>query len=41
MLKYEARIKGKELHDKEQKVNTNFFYFYVLKELLSKILISF
>ena len=36
-LKYEPRIKDKELHDKEQKIYTNFFYFYILKELSPKI----
>ena len=36
LLKYEPRIKDKELHDKEQKIYTTFFYFYVLKELSLK-----
>ena len=34
-LKYEPHIKGKQLHDKEQEIYTNFFY--VLKELSPKI----
>ena len=33
LLKYEPRIKDKELHDKEQKIYTNLFYFYVLNKL--------
>ena len=37
LLKYEARIKDKELYDKEQKIHRNFFYIDVLKELLLKI----
>ena len=36
LLKYEARIKDKELYDKEQKIHRNFFYIDVLKELLPK-----
>ena len=36
-LKYEPRIKDKELHDKKQKIHTNLFYFYIFKELLPKI----
>ena len=36
LLKYEPLIKDKELHDKEHKIYTNFFYFYVLKELSPK-----
>ena len=31
LLKHEALIKNKELHDKEQTLYTNFFYSYVLK----------
>ena len=30
-------MKDKELHDKEQKIYSNFFSFYVLKELTPKI----
>ena len=30
-------IKDKELHDKEQKIYRNLFYFYILKELSPKI----
>ena len=37
LLKYEPHINDKELHDKEQKIYTNFFHFYVLKELFSEI----
>ena len=36
-FKYEPCIKDKKLHEKEQKIYTNFFYFYVLKELAPKI----
>ena len=36
-LRYEACIKDKKLDDKEQNIDTNFFYFYVLKELSRKI----
>ena len=36
MLKYEPCIKDKELHDKEQNIYTNFFYFYVLKYIFHK-----
>ena len=28
LLKYEHRIKDKKLHDKEQKIYTDFFYYY-------------
>ena len=37
LLKYEPHINDKELHDKEQKIYTIFFHFYVLKELFSEI----
>ena len=37
LLKYERCIKDKQLYGKEQKIYTNFFYFYVLKELSAKI----
>ena len=37
LIKYEPRIKDQELHDKEQKVYTNFLYFYILKELSPKL----
>ena len=36
LLKYEHRIKDKELHDKEQKIYTDFFFIiiiFALKEL--------
>ena len=33
LLKYEPRIKDKEFYDKEQKINRNLFYIYLLKEL--------
>ena len=33
LLKYETRINDKDLHDQEQKICTNLFYFYFLKEL--------
>ena len=29
LLKYEPRIKDNELHGKEQKIYTNFFYFHI------------
>ena len=32
-----SKYESQELHDKEQKIFTNFFYFYVLKELSFKI----
>ena len=35
-LEYEPRINDKELYDKEQKIHTNFFYIYILKELSLK-----
>ena len=35
-LKYEPRTNDKELYVKEQKIHTNFFHIYVLKELLLK-----
>ena len=41
MLKYEPRIKDKELQNKEQKAYTNFFYFYVLKEFSPKFFHKF
>ena len=37
LLKYEPRVKDTEPCDKEQKIYTNFFYFYVLKEVLPKL----
>ena len=37
LLKYELRIKDKEVHDKDQKINKNLFSFKVLKELSPKI----
>ena len=37
LIKYEPYINDKQLHVKEQKIYTNFFYFYVLKELSPKI----
>ena len=37
LLKYEARIKEKEVHAKKQKTYTNLFYFFVLKKLSPKI----
>ena len=33
LLKYGPRIKDKEFYDKEQKINRNLFYIYLLKEL--------
>ena len=36
LLKYEPCIKDKKLHDEEEKIYSNFFYFYILKELSPK-----
>ena len=38
LLKCETRINDKDLHDKEQKIYTNVFYFYLLKERSPKII---
>ena len=38
LLKCETRINDKDLHDKEQKIYTNLFYFYLLKERSPKII---
>ena len=38
---YEQSIKNKELQDEEQKIYTNFFYFYILEELSRNIFHKF
>ena len=38
---YEQSIKNKELQDEEQKIYTNFFYFYILEELSHNIFHKF
>ena len=41
LLKYEHRIKDKELFQNEQKIYLNFFYFYILKKLSPKFFHTF
>ena len=41
MLKYEPCIKDKEPRDKEQKIETDFFYFYALKNFHLKFFHKF
>ena len=40
-LEYEPRINDKELYDKEQKIHTNLFYIYVLKDFRLKLFHTF